>query len=168
MLIKGEVPMLISWTSTGRRVGDPNQSLIIGKAGFGVIPGHEVNGKIIRASPNTGGRSWAVSKYSKVKDATALVLDFVSLPEQRLKIVMDPKTIIDPWRTSHFTSERFRSAFPGADEYLDSIKASFPSTVPGILIPGGDEYQPGVAGAVSQALQKSISSKEALDQAAEE
>ena len=36
------------------------------------------------------------------------------------------------------------------------------------MIPGGDEYQRRVAGAVSQALQKSISPKEALDQAAED
>jgi multiple sugar transport system substrate-binding protein len=168
MLIKGEVPMLISWTSTGKRVGDPNQSLIIGKAGFGVQPGHEVDGKIIRAVPNTGGRSWAISKYSKVKDATAVVLEFVSSPEQSLKIVMDSKTIMDPWRNSHFTSEQFRSAFPGADEYLDAIKESFAYTVPGVMIPGGDEYQRRVAAAVSQALQKAITPKEALDQAAED
>jgi multiple sugar transport system substrate-binding protein len=168
MLIKGEVPLLVSWTSTGKRVGDPNQSLIIGKAGFGLQPGHQVDGKIIRAVPNTGGRSWAVSKYSKVKDATAVVLAFVSSPEQSLKIVMDPKTIMDPWRNSHFTSEQFRSAFPGADEYLDAIKESFPYTVPGVLIPGGDEYQRRVAAAVSQALQKSTAPKDALDQAAED
>ena len=128
MLIKGEVPMLVSWTSTGKRVGDPNQSLIIGRAGFGMLPGHLVDGKIIRAVPNTGGRSFAISKYSKVKDATAVVLEFVSSPEQSLKIVMDPKTLMDPWRTSHLTSEQFRAAFPGAGEYLDAIKESFQYT----------------------------------------
>ena len=69
--------MLVSWTSTGKRVGDPNQSLILDRAGFGVLPGHMVDGKLNRAVPNTGGRSWAVSKYSKVKDATAFVLAFV-------------------------------------------------------------------------------------------
>jgi multiple sugar transport system substrate-binding protein len=168
MLIKGEVPMLVSWTSTGKRVGDPNQSLIVDKAGFGMLPGHQVDGKIIRASPNTGGRSWAISKYSKVKDATALVLEFVSSPEQSLKIVMDSKTIMDPWRNSHFTSEKFRSAFPGASEYLDSIKESFGQTVPGVLIPGGSEYQLRIAEMVSRALQKSMTPKEALDQAVEE
>jgi multiple sugar transport system substrate-binding protein len=168
MLIKGEVPLLVSWTSTGKRVGDPNQSLIIGKAGFDVLPGHRVDGQIVRASPNTGGRSFAISKYSKVKDATAVVLEFVSSPEQSLKIVMDPKTIMDPWRNSHFTAERFRSAFPGAGEYLDAIKASFPYTVPDPQIPGGDEYRRRVAEMVTRALQKSIAPKEALDQAAEE
>jgi multiple sugar transport system substrate-binding protein len=168
MLIKGEVPLLVSWTSTGKRVGDANQSLIVGKAGFGVQPGHQVDGKVIRAVPNTGGRSWAISKYSKVKDATAVVLAFVSAPEPSLTIVMDPKTIMDPWRNSHFTSEKFRSSFPGAGEYLDAIKESFAYTVPGVMIPGGDEYQRRVAEAVSQALQKSKPPKEALDQAAED
>jgi ABC-type glycerol-3-phosphate transport system substrate-binding protein len=167
-LIKGKVPLLVSWTSTGKRVGDPNQSLVIGKAGFGMMPGHQVDGKIIRAVPNTAERSWAVSEYSKVKDATAVVLAFVSAPEQSLTVVMDSKTIMDPGRYSHFTSKKFRSAFPGAGEYLDAIKESFAYTVPGVMIPGGDEYQRRDAGAVSQALQKSISPKEALDQAAED
>jgi multiple sugar transport system substrate-binding protein len=133
-----------------------------------MLPGHQVDGKIIRASPNTGGRSWAISKYSKAKDATALVLEFVSSPEQSLKIVMDPKTIMDPWRNSHFSSEKFRSSFPGAGEYLDSIKESFGQTVPGVLIPGGNEYQLRVAEMVSRALQKSMTPKEALYQAVEE
>jgi multiple sugar transport system substrate-binding protein len=168
MLIKGEVPMLISWTSTGKRVGDPNQSLIIGKAGFGVLPGNEVDGKIMRTVPNTGGRSFAVSKYSKVKEATAIVLAFVSSPEHSLTIVMNPKTIMDPWRTSHLTSEQFRAAFPGADEYLDAIKESFRYTVPPVQIPGGSEYKRKVAEMVTRALQKSVTPKEALDQAAKE
>jgi multiple sugar transport system substrate-binding protein len=168
MLIKGDVPMLVSWTSTGKRVGDPNQSLIIGKAGFGVVPGHAVDGQIIRAVPNTGGRSFAISKYSRVKEATALVLEFVSSPEHSLTIVMDPQTIMDPWRTSHFTSEKFRSAFPGAGDYLDAIKASFPYTHPDPQIPGSDEYRRRLHEMVTRALQKSMTPKEALDQAAEE
>ncbi len=168
MLIKGEVPMLVSWTSTGKRVGDPNQSLIIGKDGFGVIPGHKINGKIFRTVPNTGGRSFAVSKYSKVKDATMRVLEFVSSPEQSLKIVMHPKTIMDPWRTSHLTSEKFRAAWPNAGEYLDAIKESFKYTVPGPQIPGSPEYRRTLAEMVTRALNKTISPKEALDKAAEE
>jgi multiple sugar transport system substrate-binding protein len=168
MLIKGEVPMLVSWTSTGKRVGDANQSVIVEKAGYGVLPGHEVDGKIIRAVPNTGGRSFAISKYSKVKEATARVLEFVSSKEQSLKIVMHPKTLMDPWRTSHLTSEQFRAAWPGADQYLEAIKTSFPDTVPDPQIPGSNEYRRRLSEAVTQALQKSKTPKEALDQAAEE
>jgi len=168
MLIKGEVPMLVSWTSTGKRVGDANQSLIVDIAGYGVLPGNEVGGKIIRAVPNTGGRSFAISKYSKVKDATAKVLEFVSNKENSLKIVMHPKTIMDPWRTSHLTSEEFGAAWPRAGEYLAAIKDSFPYTVPGVLIPGAAEYRRRVAEMVTRALQKSMTPQAALDQAAEE
>ena len=168
MLIKGEVPMLVSWTSTGKRVGDPNQSLIIDRAGFGMLPGHMVDGKVMRTVPNTGGRSFAISKYSKVKEATALVLEFVSSPEHSLTIVMNPKTIMDPWRTSHLTSEQFRAAFPGADRYLDAIKESFPYTVPFPLIPGSAEYRRKLSEMVTRALQKSMTPQAALDQAVEE
>jgi multiple sugar transport system substrate-binding protein len=168
MLIKGEVPMLVSWTSTGKRVGDPNQSLIIDRAGFGVLPGHEVDGKVMHTVPNTGGRSFAVSKYSKVKEATALVLEFVSSPEHSLTIVMNPKTIMDPWRPSHFTSEQFRASFPGADRYLDAIKESFQYTVPYPLIPGSAEYRRKLSEMVTRALQKSMTPQAALDQAVDE
>ena len=168
MLIKGEVPLLVSWTSTGKRVGDPNQSLIVDKAGYSVLPGNEANGEIIRTVPNTGGRSFAISKYSKVKDATAIVLAFVSSPEQSLKIVMHPKTIMDPWRTSHLTSEEFGASWPGAKDYLSAIKDSFPYTVPGIQIPGGLEYRRRLAEKITRALQKSMTVQAALDSAVEE
>jgi maltose-binding protein MalE len=130
-------------------VGDANQSLIVEKAGYGMLPGHAVDGKIIRAVPNTGGRSFAISKYSKVKEATARVLEFVSSKEQSLKIVMHPKTIM-------------------ADQYLEAIKASFEHTVPDPQIPGSNEYRRRVAEAVTQALQKAKTPKEALDYAVEE
>ncbi len=168
MLIKGEVPMLVSWTSTGKRVGDPNQSLIIGKAGFSMLPGHEYNGKIYRGVPNTGGRSLAISKYSKAKEATAIVLESVSSKENSLKIVMNPKTIMDSWRTSHLTSEEFGARFPGAVEYLDAIRQSFKHTVPNMQIPGGNEYLRRLSLMVTRALQKSMTPKEALDEATKE
>ena len=69
------------------------------------------------------------------------VLEFISLPDQSLKIVMDAKTIMDPWRVSHFRAEKFRKAFPGAGEYLDAIEKTFPHVVPDPVIPGADEYQ---------------------------
>ena len=114
MLVKGEIPLLYSWTSTGKRVGDARESVIVGKAGFGLVPGAEIDGKIIHRPAITPGRAMAVSKYSKKIEPTMKVLEFISLPDQSLKIVMDPKTIMDPWRVSHFRSEKFRKAFPGA------------------------------------------------------
>src|SRR4029453_17211875 len=112
MLVKGEVPLLYSWTSTGKRVGTPAESVIVGKAGFGLVPGAEIDGKIVNRPDITPGRAFAVSKYSKKIEATMKALEFISLPEQSLKIVMDAKTIMDPWRVSHLKSEKFRKLFP--------------------------------------------------------
>ena len=65
MLVKGEIPLLVSWTSTGKRVGDARESVIVGKAGFGLVPGADIDGKIIHRPAITPGRAMAVSKYSK-------------------------------------------------------------------------------------------------------
>jgi len=165
MLIKGEVPMLYSWTSTGKRVGNPAESLIIGKAGFGLVPGAEIDGKLVHRPAMTPGRAMAVSKYSKKKEVTMKVLEFISLPDQSLKIVMDAKTIMDPWRVSHFRAEKFRKAFPGAGEYLDAIEKTFPHVVPDPVIPGADEYQRKLSFEITEALAKRKSPKDALDSA---
>ena len=165
MLIKGEVPMLYSWTSTGKRVGNPAESLIIGKAGFGLVPGAEIDGKLVHRPAMTPGRAMAVSKYSKKKEVTMKVLEFISLPDQSLKIVMDAKTIMDPWRVSHFRAEKFRKAFPGAGEYLDAIEKTFPHVVPDPVIPGADEYQRKLSFEITEALAKRKSPKDALESA---
>ena len=165
MLIKGEVPLLYSWTSTGKRVGNPAESLIVGKAGFGVVPGAEIDGKIVSRPSMTPGRAMAVSKYSKKKEVTMKVLEFISLPDQSLKIVMDPKTIMDPWRVSHFKAPAFRKLFPGADEYLDAIQKTFPLVVPDPVIPGADEYQRKLSFEITEALAKRKTPKDALETA---
>jgi multiple sugar transport system substrate-binding protein len=168
MLIKGEVPLLYSWTSTGKRVGNPAESVIIGKAGFGIVPGAEIDGKIVHRPALTPGRAMAVSVYSQKKEATMKVLELISNPEMSLRIVMDPKTIMDPWRNSHFKAEKFRKAFPGADEYLDAILKTFPHVVPDPVIPGANEYQRKLSFEITEALAKRKSPKDALDSAARE
>src|SRR5947199_5265988 len=65
MLVKGEVPLLYSWTSTGKRVGNPSESVIVGKAGFGFGPGAEIDGKIGNRPAITRGRGRAVSDECK-------------------------------------------------------------------------------------------------------
>ncbi|HSF04787.1 MAG TPA: extracellular solute-binding protein [Methylomirabilota bacterium] len=165
MLIKGEVPMLYSWTSTGKRVGNPAESLIIGKAGFGIVPGAEIDGKIIHRPSLTPGRAMGVSIYSQKKEATLKVLELLSHPDQSLKIVMDPKTIMDPWRISHLRSDKFKKSFPGADEYLKAIEISFPHVVPDPILPGANEYTRKLSFEITEALAKRKSPKEALDSA---
>src|SRR2546428_8687293 len=110
----------------------------------------------------------AVSKYSKKKEVTMKVLEFISLPDQSLKIVMDPKTIMDPWRISHLRSPIFRKAFADADKYLDAIEATFPFLVPDPVIPAADEYQRKLSFEITEALAKRKSPKDALDTAAKE
>src|SRR5207244_3746984 len=122
-----------------RRVGNAAESGSACKACCGLAPVGETGGNVIHRPAITPRRGMAVSKYSKKKEVTMKVLEFISLPDQSLKIVMDPKTIMDPWRISHLRSPIFRKAFPDADKYLDAIEASFPYLVPDPVIPAADE-----------------------------
>ncbi len=96
------------------------------------------------------------------------VLEFISTLDESLKIVMDPKTIMDPWRVSHLRSDKFRKAFPDADKYLDAIEATFPLLVPDPVIPAADEYQRKLSFEITEALAKRKSAKDALDNAVKE
>ena len=127
-----------------------------------------IDGKVVHRPAITPGRGMAVSIYSKKKEATMKVLEFISTPDQSLKIVMDPKTIMDPWRVSHLKSPIFRKAFPDADKYLDAIEATFPYLVPDPVIPAADEYQRKLSFEITEALAKRKSPKDALDTAAAE
>ena len=140
--------------------------VIVGKAGFGLVPGAEIDGKMVQRPAITPGRAMAVSEYSKKNEATMKVLEFISLPDQSLKIVMDPKTIMDPWRDHPLPLREVQKAFPGADEYLDAIEKTFPLVVPDPVIPGADEYQRKLSFEITEALAKRKPPKDALDSAA--
>jgi multiple sugar transport system substrate-binding protein len=168
LFVKGEIPLLYSWTSTGKRVGNPAESVVAGKTGFALVPGAEIDGQVVHRPAITPGRGMAVSKYSKKKEVTMKVLEFISTLDESLKIVMDPKTIMDPWRVSHLRSDKFRKAFPDADKYLDAIEATFPLLVPDPVIPAADEYQRKLSFEITEALAKRKSAKDALDNAVKE
>src|SRR4029453_1055109 len=114
------------------------------------------------------GRGMAVSKYSKKKEVTLKVLEFISTPDQSLKIVMDPKTIMDPCRVSHRNPPLLHKPFPDADKSLDAIEATFPLLVPDPVVPAADEYQRKLSFEITEALAKRKSPKDALDAAAAE
>lgn len=117
--------------------------------------GTELAPSVSSALPRRRSR-WAARKqaYMFASPALFLILVFISTPEPSLKIDMDPKTLMDPWRNSHFTAEKFRSAFPGAGGYLDALKESFPYTHPDPQIPGSDEYRRRLHEALNQAAEE--------------
>ena len=169
MLVKGEIPLLYSWTSTGKRVGNPAESVIVGKAGFGLVPGAEIDGKVVHRPAITPGRGMAVSKYSKKKEVTMKVLEFISTPDQSLKIVMDAEDdhgSLAGGRTSARRSSARRSPTPTSTS-TPSRRAS-PCLVPDPVIPAADEYQRKLSFEITEALAKRKSPKDALDNAAKE
>lgn len=165
-LYKADVAMAWHWTSTGKLLEDPSVSQVVGKMGFGLVPGTLFGSELYRRPALASGWSIGINKFSKKKDAAIHLLYFYNSPEISLDTTIDPKTAVDPYRVSHFRSEKFRNAFTDAGPYLDAIEKTLPIAFPDLQIPGASEYTETLAFEISQALTKKKSPQQALDDAA--
>ena len=47
-LLKGNVAMVVQWTDVPKKGADPSQSRVVGKLGYGRVPGLVIGGKVER------------------------------------------------------------------------------------------------------------------------
>jgi multiple sugar transport system substrate-binding protein len=169
-LIKGTVPMVVQWSSTGKSAMDPDQSEIVGKVGTAVLPGVEVNGEIHRRPGLPTGWSAGIPKYAENKEAAAYVLAIISTQEHALEICLDAKTYVDPWRISSFDAPEWLELWPDYPElgqqYVDVMKETVATGVPDLQIPGSAEYIRTADREISEAIAGNKTAQEALDAAA--
>jgi len=167
--VKSEAPMVVQWASTGKAAMDPTVSDIVGKVGVAVIPGAVINGKLHRATTLPTGWSAGIPKYARNKKAAAYVLEYISRPENALKICLDPKTAVDPWRISSFDLSKWLELWPGnkdyAREYVKVMNETIKLGVPDLQIPGSDAYVKAADAEISSALVGKKSPQEALNDA---
>ncbi|MCD6317529.1 extracellular solute-binding protein [Candidatus Aerophobetes bacterium] len=167
--IKSDAPMVVQWASTGKSAMDPTASLIVGKVGVALIPGVIIRGKLFRRTTLPTGWSAGIPKYAQHKEAAALVLEYLSQPDRALKICVDPKTFVDPWRVSSFNLTKWLSLWPGyesyTEDYLKVMKKTIELGLPDLQIPGSDAYVKAADAEISAALIGKKSPKKALDDA---
>ena len=155
--VKGDIGMCFQWTCVGKGAEDPNESKIVGKTGYALVPG----GKTMIA----GGWDLAIPKYSRQKGAAIHFLHFITSPDISLDVVMGP-TSLDPYRMSHYRSPKFAKAWPTAGEYLDAIEKNLAQGFPDLLIPGAAEYMDALDYELCLAYAGQKSAKAALDDTA--
>jgi len=102
--IKGDAPMVIQWSSTGKSAMDPTNSTIVNNVGVMLTPGVKVGEEIVHRTVLPTGWSAGIPKYAPNKEAAIRVLEILCRPENALKISLDPATVCDPWRISSFES----------------------------------------------------------------
>jgi multiple sugar transport system substrate-binding protein len=163
----GKVAMIITWPPIGRwgaGYGDTAKQM-------NWVPASKVKGKV-GYMPQPGGRptlaggfNMAVSADSANKEAAYLFVQWMTSPEISLERVLLPFALRDPYRLSHFQSEQYRTAWPEAGEYLDTLEKAGMMGQWELGIPGAREYMEAIDNACTAAY-AGADPKAALDEAA--
>lgn len=122
--LAGDIAMTISWPPVGRWAAGYGK----GTEALNWIPETTVADTIGYALPPGGrpelaaGFSLSVASGSANKEAAYLFIQWMNSEEISLQRVQLPFALRDPFRTSHFESEEYRSRWPNAGDYLDVLK----------------------------------------------
>ncbi len=171
--IKGEVPMVMQWDSTGKRCKDPSASTIVDQCGIAMLPGSEAaDGTVIHRPGLPTGWTMGIPKYSTNKEAAAYLLQYISDFEHSLINAMDPAIGADPWRKSHFEDPKWLTMWPDDPEYseayIDVLQKTVEMGVPDLQIPGSYEYWQAADREIAEAIAGNKTAQEAMDAAAAE
>ncbi len=162
----GKVAMIMTWPPIGRwgaGYGDTAKQLEW-------VPASQVKGKVgYKAQPGrpqlAGCFNLTVSTDSANKEAAYLFAQWMTSPDISLQRVMLPFSLRDPYRMSHFSAPLYRTAWPEAGEYLDTLRDGAMNGQFDLGIPGAREYLEALDNAVTGAY-AGKDPKAALDEAA--
>jgi multiple sugar transport system substrate-binding protein len=111
-------------------------SKIAGKVGYSVMPeGHSLH---------NAGFLIGVSSKSKNKEAAYLFCQWANSPTVSLERCMLPYALRDPYRLSHYSSQKYRGLWPAAGEYLDTLKKAADGALLDLIMPASAEYHDAV------------------------
>ncbi len=140
--LEGSLAMMWWWPPPGRwsaGYGSSETALeflppstVVDKVGYAVMPGG--NGW------HASGFNLAVAKNSPNQEAAYLLIQWITSPEVSLRRVTTPIALRDPYRLSHYTSEEYRSLWPDADKYLETLNNAANVAMTDYAIPGFQDY----------------------------
>jgi multiple sugar transport system substrate-binding protein len=166
--LEGKIAMIWSWPPIGRFAegagGVANyptwlpMTKIAGKLNYALLPGPSAQ----LAAPWI----WTISADTKNKEAAFAFEMWFSSPEISIQICTLPNSLIDPHRLSHYDSPYYRSLWPNAGKYLDTLREAGKYATLDIKVIGGTEYQDAVDRMVT-AVMGGKAIKDALDECAQ-
>jgi multiple sugar transport system substrate-binding protein len=168
--LTGHLAMAITWPPLGRFAeaasGLSNyptwlpQTAVAGKVGYAPAP----NGRSQLAS----NYIWTINAHSQNQEAAFAFMMWWSSPELATTISLLPNSLGDPLRYSQYNSPVYRTHWPGAGDYLDTLLAGARCGIPDIKMPGGGEYQETLGRALAQVWTAAATPQAAMDQATAE
>jgi len=137
---------------------NPN-SVVKGKQLACLIPGHIVDGKLVRRSPQAAGTGYMVSAYAKNPELAYLFIQWLTSPSIGDDAVAHPKGFWDPFRYSNLTHKGILARF-GEDMVKTTIENSnYAASL--LLIEGNYEYFKVLDNNLADVMNKNITAEEA-------
>jgi len=121
--LQGQTAMTISWPPYGRWAAGYG----LEEEAFSWVPRSQVAGKVGYALPPGGhpqlaaGFALSVASTSRKKEPAYLFIQWLNSEDISLQRVQLPYALRDPFRDSHFTSEEYKSRWPEAPAYLETL-----------------------------------------------
>jgi multiple sugar transport system substrate-binding protein len=117
------------------------KSQIAGKVGYALTP---------LGRPELGvGFDLSISSTSKNKEAAYLFIQWLNSKKTSLERVQLPYTLRDPFRLSHYASEKYRALWPDAPAYLDTVKLAGEKGLLDLSLLQQDKYDESMTKAIS-------------------
>jgi multiple sugar transport system substrate-binding protein len=103
-----------------------------------LIPSAQVDGKLVRRSPQAAGTGYMVSRYSKHPELAYYFLQWLTGPTKGDEAIAHPQGFWDPMRRSNLTHEAILTKFgqPFLEATLENTKYV---TLP-LMLPGNEAY----------------------------
>jgi multiple sugar transport system substrate-binding protein len=123
------------------------------------LPGMQVDGKLVRRSPQTAGTGYMVSRYSKHPELAYYFLQWLTGPTKGDEAIAHPQGFWNPMRRSNLTHEAILAKF-GSQLVETTLENTRYVTAP-LMLPGHEAYAHVLDTSLALVLQGSISPEEA-------
>jgi multiple sugar transport system substrate-binding protein len=103
-----------------------------------LIPGVQVDGKLVRRSPQAAGTGYMVSRYSKHPELAYYFLQWFTGPTKGDEAIADGKGFWDPMRRSNLSHEGIIAKF--GKQFLETTMENTKYATSLLMLPGNEEY----------------------------
>ena len=147
----------------------PKKAVTRGKNVYCVMPGTVVDGKLIQRTNNAGAIAYAVNAFSKHREVTYLVAQWLASPKIGTQIILHRASFFEPVRKVHFEKDGFRKEME--EHYSPLFVASHEKqiliTAPLVSLPGSNEYHDQLDIRLHEVLLGRLTPAQAMKEAAE-
>lgn len=127
----------IGWGGTQKYLNS-EKSKVKGKLAFGLMPGGQVGGSLLRAPYFNWGWNYVVSTVSREAEIAYLFTLYATSPAMSTVAVRDRDGYFDPFRASHYEDQQIRETYTPA--FLEVHKVSMENSIPDFYLKGQGEY----------------------------